>query len=136
LSDNVEAVQGIANQAHSFLVGNVPVGKRNLEILEYRQVVDQMVALEDEAYVVLVKLIALLGVQSVNRLFHEVVLAGPGTVQHSDDAEQTGFSRPGRVQYDDEPPRLDVQRHARQHVKLLRANVIHPWYISQLGQRF
>src|SRR5712664_249404 len=48
LADDVKAIERIANQANALFVRHVLVGKRDFEIFEYRQIVDQVIALEYE----------------------------------------------------------------------------------------
>ena len=55
LADHLEAVEGVADQRLALGALDLAVGKRHLEILVDRQVVEQMVALEDEADVLLVE---------------------------------------------------------------------------------
>src|SRR5260370_17858213 len=96
LSNNVEAVQDVGNQADALLMRNIFVGERNLEIFEDGEIVNQVIALKDEADVGLVQLIAFLDVEFVNRLIEKVVFAAPRAVEHADEAEQRRFSPPRR----------------------------------------
>src|ERR1700736_3047425 len=61
-SDDMKPVQSIAHQAHAFLMRNILVRERHLQIFKHRQIVDQVIALENKADVRLVKFITLLGV--------------------------------------------------------------------------
>src|ERR1700691_477829 len=88
----MEPVQRIAHQTGALGRFDVAVRQRNVEVLVDRQVVDQVVALEHEADVLLVQLHAVLGLHLVNGMIQEVELAGPSAVQHPDDAEQRGFA--------------------------------------------
>ena len=60
LADDLEAVEDVADHALALLPADVAVRERNLEVLVDRQVVEQVIALEDEADVLLVQLRALL----------------------------------------------------------------------------
>src|SRR5260370_39255772 len=93
LAHDVEAIERVADQAHSLFVRHILVGERNLEILEHRQIVDQVIALKDKTHVCLVKFVALFYVQLVNRFAQEVKISTPCAIQHSDDAQQRGLSR-------------------------------------------
>src|SRR5260370_14745181 len=99
LAHDVEAMERVANQAHAFFVRHILVGERNLEILEHRQVVDQVIALKDKTHVRFVKFVALFYVQLVDRFAQEVILSAPRTIQHSDNAQQRGLSRTIRTHY-------------------------------------
>src|ERR1700746_3426314 len=114
LAHDVEAIQSIANPADAFLMGDVLVGKRYFEIFKYREIVDQVIALKDKPNVGFVQFIAFFDVEPVNRLRIEVVFAGPCAIEHSDDAEQRGFSRAGRAHDGDKSARLNLQIDAAQ----------------------
>src|SRR5664280_1169512 len=76
---------------------DVPVRQRNVQVLVDRQVVDQVVALEDEADILLVQLHPLAGFHAVDLMAHKLEFPRPGAVQHPQDAEKSGFPRPGRT---------------------------------------
>ena len=60
LADDLKAVEDVADHALAILAADVAIGERNLEVLVDRQVVEQVIALEHEADVLLVQLRALL----------------------------------------------------------------------------
>ena len=60
LADDLEPVEHVADQALALGLLHVAVGERHVEVLVDRQVVEQVVALEDEADVLLLQLGALL----------------------------------------------------------------------------
>src|SRR5271165_3232541 len=62
LSDNVEAVENIADQADAFFVRKIAVGEWNFEVFKDGEAVDEVVALEHESDVGFVKLVALFNV--------------------------------------------------------------------------
>src|SRR5258708_6237326 len=136
LADDVEAIEDVADEADALLVRNIFIRKRDFEILENGEIVDQVIALENEADVRFVQLVAFLDVEFVDRLIVEVVFAAPRAVEHADDAEQSGFSRAGRTHEGDEFALLNVQRDAAQHKKLAAASLENLLEISQLNQRF
>jgi hypothetical protein len=59
---DVKAIQGVANQADAFLVGDVFIRERDLEIFKDGEVVNQVIALKNKTNVGLVQLVALFGV--------------------------------------------------------------------------
>ena len=69
-ADDVESVKDVANEADAFFVGDILVGEGDFEVLKDSQVVDQMVALKDEADVGLMKLIALFDIEPVDTARH------------------------------------------------------------------
>src|SRR5882672_11830577 len=86
LADNVEAVEGITNQADAFLVRHVLVRQRHFQVFKYSQIVDQVVALKDEADIRFVQLVAFLDVELVDGFPVEEVIACPRAIQHSENA--------------------------------------------------
>ena len=94
---------------------HVAVRERQLDVLVHRQVVEQVIALEDEADVRLLQRGTLLLRERVDRLSHEQVLAAPGAVVHAEDVEQRRLAGAGRPHDRDELACLDVERDAAQH---------------------
>ena len=93
---------------------HVAVGERQLDVLVDRQVVEQVIALKDEADVPLLQRGAILGGERVNRMPHQVVLAAPGAVVHAEDVEQRRLAGARRSHDRDELAWLDVERDAAQ----------------------
>src|SRR5258708_3365475 len=88
---------GLADRGGGLLfVRNVFVGERDFQILEDGQIVDQVITLENKADIRLVQFIALFDIEFVYRLIQKVVFTVQRAVEHADNAEQPGFSRPGR----------------------------------------
>ena len=112
----MEAVERVAHQAGAFGRLDIPVGQRNVEVLVDRQVVDQVIALEHEADVLLVQLHAVLGLHLVNGMIQKIELAGPRAVQHADDAEQRRFAGARGTHDSDKLAFLDVHFDAPQDV--------------------
>ena len=67
---------------------HVTIGKRNIQILRNRQVVQQVILLKDKTDVALVQFHASLGIELVDRLFEEEEFSLPTGIEHSQDAEQ------------------------------------------------
>ena len=77
MADDVEAVERVADDRLALGPRDVAVGERDLEVLVDRQVVQQVVALEHEADVLLLQLEALLLVQAMDLGFAETEFPGP-----------------------------------------------------------
>ena len=73
-----------------------------------------MVALKDEADVLVAQVAAFVLIQFVDRLIEEVKLAGPGAVVHSDKMQQGGLTRARRPHDGDELALLDIDVDASQ----------------------
>src|SRR5262249_25416533 len=136
LSHDVEPVQRITNQTHALLVWHVFVRKRNFQVLEHRQIVDQVIALEHEPDVCLVQLVLFLDIQLVSRLPQKVVFAGPCPSQHSNNAQQRRLSGTRRPHDRDELACLDVQPDSPEQEKPVRPRLHRFLEVSQLNQRF
>ena len=87
LPHDLEAIEHVAHQRLSLGALDVAVGEGNLEVLVNRQVVDEVVGLKNEADVLLVKSVALLRFQPVDRLIQQLVLAVPIAVEHAQDVQ-------------------------------------------------
>src|SRR5712692_11640026 len=87
LADDVEAVERVANQADALFMRHVLVGERDFQIFEYRQIVNQVIALKHEANIRFMQLVALLDVELVDGFAEEVIVPGPCAIEHSDDAQ-------------------------------------------------
>ena len=87
---------------------HVAIRERDLQILVHRERIQQMVALEHEAEVLLVQLVAILLLEPVNGEIQQVVLAAPGAIVHADDVQQRGFARAGGSHDGDELALFDV----------------------------
>src|SRR6266849_1891956 len=135
-ADDVEAVEDVADQAHALFVGNILVGERDFKVLEDGEIVDQVVALKDEADIGFVQLVAFFDVEFVHRLIEEIVFAAPRAVQHANDAEQRGFPRAGRAHEGYELTGLNIDTNAAQDEKLAAAGLEDLLEISHLNQRF
>ena len=78
------------------------IEKRELDILPYRQLVDQIEALEDEADVAFARLGELGFVQGSDFLTVEKIGAAGRAIEHSDDVQKRRFSASGRTHDCDE----------------------------------
>src|SRR5215469_2963837 len=136
LAHDVEAIQSIANAADALFMRDVLVGKGHFEILKYREIVDQVIALKDKPNVGFVQFIAFFDVEPVNGLTIEVEFAGPGAIEHSDDAEQRGFSCAGRAHDGDKFARLNIQIDAAQKKEAVRPRLHGFFKVSQLNLWF
>jgi len=136
LADDVELIKRVTHKAGAFLARNVLIGERNLEVFKDRQVVNQVVALKNKADVGLVKLIAFFYVQFVNGLFEEVELSGPCSVEHADDAQESGLSGARRPHDGDELALVDIEVDAAEKEEFVRARFDCFFEITQLNQWF
>jgi len=115
LAHDLEAVQGVRHHGRPLLARDVLVGQRQLQILVHRQIVQQVIALEDEADVLLVERRPMLGFERVDRLVEEVVLAAPGGVQHAQNGQQGRLAGPGGSHDGDEVALVDLEVDAAEH---------------------
>src|SRR5467141_2943247 len=108
LAHAVETIERVADQADALFVRHVLVGERHFQVFEYRQIVDQVVALEDKADVRFMQLVAFLDVELVNGLAEKVILTGPCAIQHADDTQQRRLPGTRRAHDGDELARLNI----------------------------
>ena len=78
--------------------------------------------LKDEADIFLVELGAPFGVELVNGIFEQVILAAPRGVEHPQNTQQSGFARAGGAHDGDELAFLNVHIDAAQDEILRRAD--------------
>src|ERR687892_2107167 len=75
LTHHLKTVQRVANNRLPILLAHVAVRKRQLEVLENRLVVQQVIALKNETDVLIAERRAFLSIELVHRCVVEVVLA-------------------------------------------------------------
>src|SRR5712692_6379668 len=132
LSDDLKPVQDVADPAHALRARHVVIGERYLQVLEHSEVVDQVVALEDEPHVFLVQLVALLSLELVHRLVEEIVFTAPGAIEHPQDGQQGGFSGARGPHDGDEFSGGHVQGDPAQHVEFPAAHLVEFLKAAQL----
>src|SRR5262245_4542639 len=108
----MKAVERVAYHAGALCRLDITVRQRNVEVLVYGQVVDQMIALKHKADVLLVQFHPLLRLHLMNGTVEKIEFAGPGAVEHTQDAQQRRFSRAGRTHDGNEFALLDLRINA------------------------
>src|SRR5262249_7732676 len=121
LSDNLKPVECIADNTLPFRFLDIPVGKRNIKILKYRQAIEQVITLKHKPDIPIPEIIPLVLIQLVNRLIEEVILAAPGAVMHSDQVKQSGLTRARGPHDRDELALFDLGVDPPQHESLAYA---------------
>src|SRR5579859_8120392 len=96
LADDVEPVERVAHHTGALRLLDVFVGERQIQVLGDGEIVEQVIALEDESDVLLIQIRALLAVHLVHGLAGKVILACPLIVEHAQDAHQRRLARPRR----------------------------------------
>jgi hypothetical protein len=108
-------VEGAADQALALVGLDVAVGERQVQVLVDGEVVDQVVALKDEADVCALQRLPVLGLELLDLPLHEDVLALEGAVVHPEDVQQRRLARAGRAHDRDELAVTDREIDAAQH---------------------
>jgi hypothetical protein len=80
-----------------------------------------VVALKNKSDVRLVQFVALFDVEFVNGFAIEIIFANPSAIEHSDNAEQSGFSSAGRSHNGDKLGWLNIQIDTTKQKKTVRA---------------
>jgi hypothetical protein len=132
--NDVEAVESVADKAGAFFLGDIFVGERDFEVFVDGEIVDEMVGLEDETDVVFVEFVALLVVDFVNGLIEEIVFAGPGTIEHAEDAEEGGLPCPGRTHEGDKFAGQDVESDATEYVEFVGTGIVGFFNVLELDE--
>src|SRR5436190_6676026 len=107
LIDDLKSIQRFENHLLTLRFLEVSIRQGDIEILINRQIIQQVKTLKDKPNVFLIELDALPGIELVDGLPEKVELACPGAVQHSQNAEQSGFARTRRPHDSDEFPFFD-----------------------------
>ena len=123
LAHDPELVQRVRNHRRAAVARNVAIRQRHIQVLRHREVVQQVVLLEDEPDVPPVEREAVLVRQGVYRRAAIEVLANPRAVEHANYRKQGRLARPRWTHDGDELARGDVERHPAQHVRLAGGRV-------------
>src|SRR5439155_419017 len=92
LAYDVEPVERVGHQGGAFGLLHVAVRERDIEVLGDRQVVQQMIALENKADIALIEFDALLRAERMNRLVLEKVFPAPAGIKHTEQVQQRRFA--------------------------------------------
>ena len=118
LAHDAEAVERVGHQRLPLRRRQIAIAERHLQVLRDRQIVEQVVLLEDEADGAARELGALLRAQGLHLLAVQFVLAGPGLVEHAQDGQERRLARAGRAHDGDEVAVGDVEVDAPQEEEL------------------
>ena len=102
LGDDLEMVERFGHHALPLTARNVFVGERQIDVLLHRQVVEQVIALEDHADIALGQFGALLALHRVHGLLAKPVLACPLVVEQGEHIQQRRLPRSRRPHDGDE----------------------------------
>src|SRR5262249_26091751 len=90
--DDLKLVERVGHDRGPLSAANFAIRERDLEIFVNRQVVEQMVLLENKTDVFIAEGGSFLGLQMMDRGVVENIFPGPAVVVHAEDMEQCGFS--------------------------------------------
>ena len=108
---DVHALHHLLHLLLALALRHAEIGKRQLDVLLYVELVDEVEALEDEAYLSLADGRALVLMQSGHLFVTEPILAGGGVVEESEDVEQRGLATAGGTHDGDELAVLYFKRY-------------------------
>ena len=131
----LKRVEDVGDHALALGLLDVAIRQRQIDVLVDRQVVEQVIALEDEADVLLLQPHAVLRRQLVHRLVEQPVLAGPGAVVHAHDVQQRALAGARRAHDRHELALLDVDVDAAQDEGLRQAVPVALLDVSQFDHR-
>src|SRR5665213_3534891 len=130
----MEPVERIGHKRCALGLLNIAVGKRHIEILGDRKIVQQMIALEHKSDIAFVQLNTLPGIQFVDRLIGEKIFSRPAAVQHADHVQQRRFPRARRSHDRDEIALVDLDVDAPQYIRASRAGLVEALDVVELDQ--
>ena len=87
LADNMKTVEGVGYDRCTLRSLDVAIRERDVEVLVDREIVEQVVLLEDESDVAFVQLVAVFDFEFMYRVVVQPVFSVPGSVQHAENAE-------------------------------------------------
>ena len=114
LPHDLKLVERVGDQSLPLAARNVLIRKRQVDVLAYGKVVEQVVALEDDADILLGDFATLLALHVMHGIFAKPILAGPLIVEQSEHVEQRRLPGSGRSHDGDELTFLDVEVDAAQ----------------------
>ena len=82
-ADDREAIEGIGDERGAFRFAVASIGERDVEVLVNRQVIEQIVVLENETDLLVTQGGALFWFEAMDGGFIEVIFAGPTEVVHA-----------------------------------------------------
>jgi hypothetical protein len=132
----VKAVESVTDEALALFARNIFVGKRKLEIFEYGEIVDEVIALEDETDIGFVEFVAIFDAEFVDGFAIEKIFAGPGAIEHAENAEQRGFACAAGAHDGDEFAGGDVQGDAAEDEEFAAAGIVGFFEMVETNQRF
>ena len=128
-------VEGFGHHPLPLTAWYVFVGQGQIDVLLHRQVVEQVIALEDHADFALGQLGAVLALHQMHRLFAEPVFAGPLVVEQGEHIQQRGLSRARRTHDGDELAFLDGEINAAQYPGLSRSGFVTAFDVFELDHK-
>src|SRR5947209_5308543 len=92
LRDDLKAIKSVGDNCRALVLAYLSIGKRNLEVFVNRQIIEQMILLEDEADMFVAQGAALFRFQMMNGGVVEKIFARPTVIVHAKDVQQCGFA--------------------------------------------
>ena len=125
---NLHAVEGPVHTLHPFADGHAGIEQRQFDVLEHRQFVYQVEALEDEAQVTVAQVGAVVLLPSGHFLPHEPQFTRGRIVQQAHDVEQRGLATARRAHDGYKLTRIDFQVH------FVQCGCLHAFGAKYFGQ--
>ena len=92
---DLKTVERVRYSRLALVLADLSIGERNLEIFINRQIVEQMILLENETDLFVAQRGSFFGFQMMNGRFIQKIFAAPSVVVHAENVEQRRFASAG-----------------------------------------
>src|SRR5439155_20072401 len=93
ISNNLKAIEGVGHERGAFALTIMPIRKWNIEVLVNRQIIEQMILLENGSDLLISQRGALFRFQMMHRGFIEKIFAGPSGIVHAENVQESRLAR-------------------------------------------
>src|SRR5207237_6831396 len=87
-ADNLKTIEGVGHERGAFAVTIMPIRKWNIEVLVNRQIIEQMILLENESDLLISQRGALFRFQMMHRGFIQKKFAGPSVIVNAENVQE------------------------------------------------
>src|SRR5881394_625158 len=92
-ADNLKTIERVGHERGAFALTIMPIRKWNIEVLVNRQIIEQMILLENESDLLISQRGALFRFQMMHRGFIEKIFAGPSVIVHAENVQESRLAR-------------------------------------------
>src|SRR5882762_1337894 len=93
-ADDLKTIERVRHQRSPFALTIMPIREWNIEVLVNRQIVEQMILLENESDLVISQSGPLFCLQKMHRGLIEKIFPRPSVIVHAENVQESPFARP------------------------------------------